>query len=728
MKKTKKAHIFLLVVLVLSPGFILAQKKDTSLLSAEVFFIPDKSSFILDGRITEHFWEKAVPIGPLTMVEPQEGISPSERTEIRVAASIDAIYFGIVCYYSSPEEIVSYTMQRDARLRGEDHVKVVLDTFLNGRTGYIFAVNPNGARYDALIAREGEGENQQWDGIWEAAARRFEQGWSAEICIPAKTIRFRTGLTQWGFNVERRIQRLLETNRWASPKLNYRVTHISQGGRLTSLPVFKQGIGLTVRPYLLGSRAQDDPESSYIRDVEPGLDVMKNFGGNVTGLLSVNTDFAETEVDTRMVNMTRFPLFFPEKRTFFLEGSDIFNFGLGMGFRHSRDIVPFFSRRIGLVEEQAVPIDLAVKATGSIGRFNFGVLDTLTRPVGGLAPRTNLFAARGYQNLWAESKLGFLVTAGDPLGGKKSWMAGLDFVYKTSHFKGDKNFLIGVWGLVNNREDVGSDRSAFGFEIDFPNDLWDIALTGKRIGEDFEPAMGFVPWKGIYKYNINIAYKPRPELSWLRQIWYELFTSMVTDLDGQPLQWRIFTAPINWHLESGDRVEFNFVPQMERLPDSFELSPGVSVEAGKYHWIRYRLEYSSASKRRVTTKLTWWFGPFYNGHMNQCQAQIAWRPSHRINLALEGEWNFGRVPAGDVDIQLARTRLNLFFSPDFQILSFFQYDNLTRSLGMNTRLRWTYRSILDIFLVYNRNWLDTQGTLLPQLNQFFIKIQYSWRI
>ncbi|MBD3413941.1 MAG: hypothetical protein GF421_05870 [Candidatus Aminicenantes bacterium] len=698
------------------------------MLSAEVFFIPDNSSFKLDGLMDESFWDKTIPIGPLTMVEPQEGVSPSERTEVRVAASSDAIYFGITCYDSRPDKIVSYTMQRDARLRGEDHIKVVLDTFLNGRTGYIFAVNPNGARYDALIEREGEGENQQWDGIWEAAARLFEQGWSAEIYIPAKTLRFGTGLTQWGFNVERRIERLLETDRWASPNRNYRVSHISQGGRLTALPAFKQGMGLTVRPYVLASRSHDNSESSIKRNFEPGLDVMKNFGGNVTGLLSINTDFAETEVDTRRVNLTRFPLFFPEKRTFFLEGSDIFNFGLGMGFHHSRDIVPFFSRRIGLIEGHAVPLDLSVKATGSLGRFNFGVLDTVTRPVDGLAPRTNLFAARGFQNLWAESKLGFIVTAGDPLGGEQSWMTGLDFVYKTSRFQGDKNFLIGVWGLVNNREGSGSDCSAFGFEIDFPNDLWDIALTGKRIGEDFDPAMGFVPWKGIYKYNINIAYRPRPKLSWLRQIWYELFASMVTDLDGQPFQWRIFTAPINWHFESGDRVEFNLVPQMERLPYSFELSPGVSVDEGKYQWMRYRLEYSSASKRRIRTKLTWWFGSFYDGHMNQCQGELAWRPSHRINLALEGEWNFGSVPSGDVDIRLVQSRINLFFSPNFQILSFFQYDNLTKSLGMNTRLRWTYRSLLDVFLVYNRNWLDTERTLLPQLNQFFIKIQYSWRM
>lgn len=618
-------------------------------------------------------------------------------------------------------------MQRDAQLSSEDHVKIVLDTFLNGRTGYIFAINPNGARYDALIEKEGGGENSQWDGIWEAAARRSKDGWSAEIYIPIKTLRFGIGLRQWGFNVERRIQRLQETDRWASPNRNFKITNISLAGLLTSIPVFQQGKGLTIRPYTLGNRTQNNPEESFSSDFDPGLDVLKNFGGNITGLLSVNTDFAETEVDTRRINLTRFPLFFPEKRTFFLEGSDIYAFGLGMGFSHSNDLVPFFSRRVGLVEGQTVPIDVAVKAIGNVGRFSFGVFDALMRPVEGLTPRGNLFAARGFQSLWAESKLGFLITGGDPLGRSNSWQAGIDFIYKTSRFQGNKNFLVGGWALVNNREGLGNDSTAWGFKIDYPNDLWDISLTSKRIGADYDPSLGFVPWRGIYKMNFDVIYKPRPKWPWLRQMFNEFFTQAVWDLRGEILQWRIFTAPINWRLESGDRVEFNIVPYMERLPESFEIAPDVYVSAGKYNWWRYRLELQSASKRRVTTKVSWWFGTFYDGRMDQYQAEISWKPSHHLNLALEGERDKGSLPSGNVDIQLARARINLFLSPNLQIISYLQYDNLTKSLGMNTRLRYTYRSLLDIFIVYNRSWLEIYNTFRPQLNQFFVKIQYAWR-
>jgi hypothetical protein len=273
---------------------------------------------------------------------------------------------------------------------------------------------------------------------------------------------------------------------------------------------------LTIRPYTLGRRTQNTPGESFSTDFDPGLDILKNFGGNITGLLSVNTDFAETEVDTRRINLTRFPLFFSEKRTYFLEGSDIYEFGLGMGSFRSRDLVPVFSRRVGLVEGQTVPVDGAIKATGSVGRFSFGVFDALLRPVKGLAPRTNLFAARGFQSIWSESKLGFLVTAGDPVGRRNSWEAGIDFTYKTSRFQGNKNFLVGGWILVNNREDLGNDNTAWGFKIDHPNDLWAASLDFKRIGADFDPSLGFVPWKGIYKMNIDVIYKPRPEWPGLR--------------------------------------------------------------------------------------------------------------------------------------------------------------------------------------------------------------------
>ena len=696
-------------------------------LKTEITPLESSESVKLDGRLLEPIWQRAMPIGSLTMVEPDEGVAPTEETEVCLAATLNALYIGIMCYDREPDRIVSHTMKRDAELRGEDHIKIVFDTFLNGRTGYVFAVNPNGARYDALITQEGERENKEWDGIWEAATHKSNEGWSVEIYIPIKTLRFQTRLSRWGFNVERRIQRLLETDRWANPNRNFKVTHVSQAGQITGIPAFEQGLGLTIRPYVRGDRIKESQGEPFENTGTAGLDVMKNFGGNVTGLLSLNTDFAETEVDTRRVNLTRFPLFFPEKRTFFLEGSDIYEFGLGMGFHHTMDLIPFFSRRIGLVEAEVAPLDVSIKATGGVSRFNFGALDVVTRPVDDLAPRANLLAARGYQNIWRESKLGFIVTAGDPLGRNGSYQVGADFVYKTSRFQGDKNFLVGVWGLVTDREDLGSDRTAFGVAVDFPNDLWDISFNAKRIGADFDPSLGFVPWQGIYKVRFGLAYKPRPNWSWLRQMWYEWFSDAVWDVNGQIYKWSIFTAPLNWHLESGDRVEINIYPNYERIPERFDLTDEVYIEAGEYHWIRYRLELQSASKRKVSAKISWWFGTWYDGTMDQIQVTANWRPSHHVNLAIEGERDLVRVASGNADIQLVRARIDFFITPNFQLLNYVQYDNQTESLGLNCRLRWTYRSLLDVFVVYNRNWLDMNRMWVSDLNQFLIKIQYSWR-
>jgi hypothetical protein len=398
-----------------------------------------------------------------------------------------------------------------------------------------------------------------------------------------------------------------------------------------------------------------------------------------------------------------------------------------MGFHRRFDLIPFYSRRIGLIEGQVVPLDLSVKATGGVSRFNFGVLDVLTRPVDDLAPRTNLFAARGYRGIWEESRVGFLATAGDPLGRPGSYQFGGDFIYKTTQFQGDKNFLIGVWGLVTGREDLGKDNTAFGFAVDFPNDLWDVSVSAKRIGADFDPSLGYVPWRGIYKARFDLAYKPRPSLSWLRQIWYELFTSIVTDVQGEVQQWSVFTAPVNWHLESGDRIEFNVYPNWERIPERFYITDDVYIEPGTYQWWRYRWELQTAGKRKLAAKASWWFGGYYDGHLNQIQLQATWRPSHHFNLALEGETNFVRVSSGDADILLARARLDVFLTPNFQILNYVQYDNLSDSIGVNCRLRYTYRSLLDIFLVFNHNWLQIDNLYRTDLNQFLLKVQYSWR-
>src|SRR4029453_12497263 len=319
-----------------------------------------------------------------------------------------------------------------------------------------------------LINPGGESDNPDWDGIWEAATARTSSGWSAEISIPIQSLSFKPGLREWHFNVERRVQRYLEIDRWASPARQYRVTQTSRAGLLTELPEFALGAGLTVRPAVTTGGGVPAPSADVEGEFQPSLDITQRLGANVVASVTANTDFAETEVDTRRTNLTRFPLFFPEKRTFFIEGSDIFSFGLGL----NQDVIPYFSRKIGLVSQREVPILAGGKVNGRMTHTNVGGL------VGGTNDKKDfvedeafMAVGRVKQNLWRESWVGGIATVGDPLGRSGSWLAGTDFTYAPSHFRGDKNFLVGVWGLATDREDLGRDRTAHGFKIDYPNDL-----------------------------------------------------------------------------------------------------------------------------------------------------------------------------------------------------------------------------------------------------------------
>ncbi len=283
-------------------------------------------------------------------------------------ANPHALVVGILCDDPEPLRIVSFTKQRDGVQDTEDHVVIVLDTFLDGRSGYVFEVNPGGARYDALINPGGSDANADWDGIWDAATHRDDHGWSVEIWIPIESLSFKRGLDRWHFNVQRRIQRFQETDRWASARPDWAITQTSRAGLLTGLPDFSVGLGLTVRPAVVGGGGIPGPSAAGDVDGHVSLDTLKRLGPNLNASVSINTDFAETEVDARQTNLTRFPLFFPEKRTFFLEGSDIFQFGLALDGL----VIPFFSRRIGLVDGRQVPIAIATKLNGRLGDTSLG--------------------------------------------------------------------------------------------------------------------------------------------------------------------------------------------------------------------------------------------------------------------------------------------------------------------------------------------------------------------
>jgi len=676
----------------------------------------------INGILDDDAWDVAGMISSFRMVEPHENSDPSFLTEVRIIADAKNLYLGIKCFDPDPDKMVVFSKARDSELDDEDYVKFVFDTYGDGRSAYIFAINAYGARYDALASNRGESEDQSWDAIWEAKTKLLSDGWSAEIRIPVNSLTFRKGLNVWGFNVERRIQRLIEVNRWTAISLDYQLAQTIHAGHLSNLPDFNLGIGLVAK----GSTILDWNQSADLAGKvkwDNSLDLTQRITPDITAQLTVNTDFAETEVDTRRTNLTRFSLMFPEKRQFFLEGSDIYDFGFGLG----HTLLAFQSRKIGLVEGQAVPLQLGGKVNGKLGNTQFGGLVARTGLVEDIVPASTMGVIRLKQNILKESNIGMIGMIGDPMGRSGSWTAGMDFTYQNSEFMGDKNFIAGVWGLMTDRADLEGDRTGFGFKIDYPNDLLDISFTYHRLGESFDPSLGFIPRKGVSYYRLGADYMPRPEKWNIRKFIFESSFSLYTDLENQWESYSIFTAPVHFALESGDRFEFNIAPKGEYLKQPFEIIDGVNIPDGAYHWNRYRVEFEAASKRKIYGQASWWFGGFYGGSLHQIEIEMSWRPFSFLIFEAGFERNIGALPYGDFVQDLYGIRLQLNMSSNLNLSSFVQYDTESLSFGTNNRFRWTFAPRGDLFIVYNHNMAKPieERFWLYQSNQLIVKLVYG---
>ena len=718
--------------LVLILAVVLAQGQDPPRLHVS----PLPSAFVLDGRMREPVWATA-DSGVLTEFEPERGTVPAERTVVKVLANADELVFGIRCDDPEPDKITSFSRARDADLSAEDHVRIVLDPFLNEQSGYVFAVNPNGARYDALISelaqRLGGRENPNWDTIWEAATARTAQGWSVEIRIPVKSLLYKPGLAEWGFNVQRRVQRKLETERWAFPGRNWRITQMSRAGRLVDLPDFSVDRGLSVRPALVTASGVPALGAAWTNSMAGSLDATQRIGSNTLAFLTVHTDFAETEVDQRRTNVTRFDLFFPEKRWFFLEGTDIFDFGPGI----SPDVVPFWSRRIGLFNGQTMPIEVGTKESGRVGETSFGVLAVRTEAVPGLVPATDMGVVRVKQNILGESSVGFIGTAGDPTGATGSWLAGTDVMLQSSHVLGDHNAQLGLWGLTTDARGLTGSKTAAGVSLFYPNDTWNNFLGYRRVGDGFQPALGFVPRPAVQQVNLALNYLPRatdPWLSrWLYQSVFELIGVLVLDLNGR---WESVFAritPLNLVFQSGDRIAIAAHPEAERLDAPFGIAPGDTIHVGKYTFLRYRMDYIRAAKRRVSWAFTYYGGGFYNGRISQYIGTMVLKPSPLFIVELSGERDQGRVAPQTVQVPFVLERYGIRLrvdpSPDLEFNSFTQYDNSSRQLGTDIRIRWSFRPNGDFFLTYTHN-IDVPFGSAPWVfdsNRLSMKVQYAFR-
>lgn len=702
-----------------------------------------EGAITLDGRLDEPAW-KTAPVITLTQQSPYPGKPTPYETEVRVLVREDAVYFGFVCHDPNPKAIAIHSQRRDGDQEGDDTVSIVLDTYGDRRTGYYFQVNAAGARVDGLISGP-ESASLDWDGVWDARTARNADGWTVEIELPTRTLSFTKGLDSWGLNVQRFVARDRTTLRWSSPTLDSFFYDLSRSGSLGGVGELHQGKGIEIAPYALGKTKEFYGVSPRAYQAAAGGEVTWKVTPQLVSVLTVNTDFSETEVDSRQINLTRFPLFYPEKRAFFLEGANQYTFGLVSTEQFS----PFFSRNIGLLDGQQIPINGGVKLNGRVGSWNLAVLDVQTRETNlyphvvqdlnlpsNVLPGTNLLAGRVSYDVDEHLRIGTIFTHGDPEVQRSNTLAGLDAVWRTSKFLGDKNFLVGAWTATTQGDLPQGSKMGWGFKVDYPNDLWDCNVVLNQYGEAFDPLLGFLPRPGTRQTSTGCSYKPRPKpdgpFGWLRQAYIENQYHRVTDSNGILESWEYFMAPVNFEFNSGDRVEFNWIPTGEILLEPFEVAPGVVIPTGSYQFNRWRGELETSRHRPVQFGNETSFGEFYDGHLTQQQNSIKWTsPKGRLQLEAMMENDFAHMPEGNFVQRLWQFNGAFAWNPNLILTSFIQYDTDSEAVGSNTRLRWTIKPGRDLFLVWNRSWQkivpSPNLTLVPQADLVAIKLRWTFR-
>jgi hypothetical protein len=741
-------HLVPLILVVAAAGPASAEDRPTAeaLVRSEV-------SIALDGRLDEPAWRDA-PVLKLVQQSPKPGLPTLYETEVRVIVAGDRIYFGFACKDPRPGHIAIHTMRRDETMgrdgatKTDDTISIVLDTYGDHRTGYFFQINAAGTRTDGLISNP-ESVSLDWDGIWDARTARTTNGWSAEVVIPSRTLSFTRGLAQWGLNLERYIPRERMTLRWSSPTLDSFLYDLGRTGTLSGVADLEQGKGIEFAPYGIGKTKELYGASPRNWQATAGGEITWKATPQLVTVFTANTDFAETEVDTRQINLTRFPLFFPEKRAFFLEGANQYEFGLGLGGDEPQ-FIPFFSRRVGLLGGDQIPIDAGVKLNGRIGKWNLALLDVQTRATfvapeiaqdlrlpSRSIPSTNLLAARISYDFDEHLRVGTIITNGDPAGFRQNTLAGIDAVWHTSKFRGNKNLLLGAWSATTQGDLGAGSKLGWGFKIDYPNDLWDCATSVNQYGDALDPLLGFLPRAGVRRTAVGCNYQPRPSkdgpFRWIRQEFFENQYLRYTDSKGIVESWSYFMAPVNLRLESGDRFEFNWYPHGETLLAPFEVAPGVVIPPGSYNFTRWRLEAQTSEHRPLQFGATTWFGSFYNGHLTQWENYIRWTsPKGRIQLDLDTENDFARMPAGNFVQRLWSVRAAYAWNPSLVLSSFIQYDTESQNVGTNTRLRWTIKPGNDLFIVWNRGWqrivTDPHVSIIPQSDLIAIKLRWTFRL
>ncbi|MBA2306309.1 MAG: carbohydrate binding family 9 domain-containing protein [Acidobacteria bacterium] len=688
----------------------------------------------VDGRLDEPDWLRAEVISDFVQQEPRVGEKITERTEVRVLLDAESIYFGIWCYDSDPSRIIAREFRRDQtrNTAPEDQFDIILDTFHDHRNAYHFGINPLGTQYDAVVTDEGQDVNVEWDERWWAETTRAEDGWRAEIRIPLRALRSRAGTNTFGINFRRFIRRKNETAFWSGWNRDFNFLQVSQAGQLSGMEQARTGLKLRVKPYVLGGFTDPTPGGSptyrALRDV--GIETLKvSLTPGLTAELTVNTDFAQAEVDDAVVNLSRFPLFFPEKREFFLERAGIFEFGLGgrRGGDTERNLQMFFSRRIGLTpDRRPVPILGGAKVTGRTGGFDVGVLNVQTDSYlapgstdANEVPGSNYTVFRGKRNVLARSNVGMFLSNRQSSNGDYNRVVGAD-----ANFTVFRN--TDIQGFIGRSMTPGRDGNDLVGRVKYNwlTDLYEVFVEHLYIGPEFQHDVGFVRRNNIERTDMTGVWEPRPGRFNIRNFVFRGQLVYLTDTK-QSLLTREQIFATTTRFQNDDVVRSSVTNTFDRVEAPFEIAPGIIVPAADYHFVDTWVEGEGGGKRPLLGKVRVGGGGFYGGQRRYVRFTPAWRPSRMLSFEPAYEINDVELPQGSFRSHVVNARMNLNLSNRWLTTTLVQYDNTARRSQYYARLNYIYRPGDDIFIVFNQSRERVPGLRGKPDRSLMLKMTYS---
>ena len=651
----------------------------------------------IDGVLDDPAWVEADPVEDFTQSNPVTGAVPSERTAFRVLYDDTNLYIGVRCFVGSGPVLARQT-RRDQGSQGDDAVFITIDSNRDGQSGFSFDVSAAGARTDGLIDNDSS-LGSSWDGIWAAKTSVDEAGWSAEIRIPFATLSFDESLTGWGFNIARTMGVRRETVRWRNFRREGSVRQVSRAGLLEGLEDLRQGRGLIFKPF---TSVVSDLETGDV-DVVPGADLFYRVTPQLTLALTVNTNFAEAEVDNRVVNLTRFPLFFPERRDFFLEDAGIFDFG---GVRRSPR--PFFSRRIGIVGGDQKGITAGARVTGRAGGWRIGAMTVQMDPDDELGEK-NLSVLRLQRDVLESSNLGIMFTNGDPASRGQNTLFGADFNYRnnsafggTGRITGDL-FAQGTYTSTSGVDNDNSDTTSIGGRIGVNRDPWNFSAFVARIGENFDPALGFVSRRGRYEHNLGGGYTWRfsEEESAIRNIRLNTNASWFTYLDSTIDTADVNLADFSVNFHSGDNLGARVFLSRNNLIDPFAITDDITIPVGTYDTLGGEIRGGTASVRPVAVSGNIRHSGFFSGERTDYTVGLNLRPGAFFSANASYTLNEIDLDEGSFSVRVFSMRGSVQFTPDLSWDNTVQWDNRSDELGLNSRVRWEFRPGQEFFVVYN---------------------------